>query len=145
IRAQQILEYGGPVCSEPVYTASFLYSECIQRAPYTASQELERRSSSSLRMREGSSAARTLMGNPMLLLLDEPSEGVAPIIVEDLANTLLILKQQGLSILLSEQNVAFAQIIADRVYMLEKGQIRWIGTTEELVRNSELQRSYLAL
>lgn len=91
------------------------------------------------------SIARTLMGNPMLLLLDEPSEGVAPVIVEDLANTLLLLKQQGLSILLSEQNVAFAQIIADRVYMLEKGQIRWIGTMEELVRNPELQRSYLAL
>ena len=69
------------------------------------------------------SIARTLMGNPLLLLLDEPSEGVAPVVVEDLANTLLLLKQQGLSILLSEQNVAFAQIIADRAYMLEKGQI----------------------
>jgi len=91
------------------------------------------------------SIARTLMGNPILLLLDEPSEGVAPVIVEDLANTLLLLKQHGLSILLSEQNIAFAQIIADRVYMLEKGQIRWIGTMEELVRDPELQRSYLAL
>lgn len=91
------------------------------------------------------SIARTLMGNPILLLLDEPSEGVAPVIVEDLANTLLLLKQQGLSILLSEQNIAFAQIIADRVYMLEKGQVRWTGNMEELVRDPELQRSYLAL
>jgi branched-chain amino acid transport system ATP-binding protein len=91
------------------------------------------------------SIARTLMGNPMLLLLDEPSEGVAPVIVENLANTLLLLKQQGLSILLSEQNIAFAQIIADRVYMLEKGQIRWTGNMEELVRDPELQRNYLAL
>jgi branched-chain amino acid transport system ATP-binding protein len=91
------------------------------------------------------SIARTLMGNPLLLLLDEPSEGVAPVIVEELANTLLLLKQQGLSILLSEQNVAFAQIIADRAYMLEKGQIRWTGAMEELVRNPEIQRSYLAL
>jgi branched-chain amino acid transport system ATP-binding protein len=91
------------------------------------------------------SIARTLMGNPLLLLLDEPSEGVAPIIVEELAKTLLLLKQQGLSILLSEQNVAFAQIIADRAYMLEKGQIRWTGTMEELVSNREIQRSYLAL
>jgi branched-chain amino acid transport system ATP-binding protein len=91
------------------------------------------------------SIARTLMGNPVLLLLDEPSEGVAPIIVEDLANALLVLKRQGLSILLSEQNVAFAQIIADRVYILEQGQIRWTGMMQELARNSEIQRSYLAL
>jgi branched-chain amino acid transport system ATP-binding protein len=85
------------------------------------------------------------MGNPVLLLLDEPSEGVAPIIVEDLAKALLLLKEQGLSILLSEQNVAFAQIVADRVYMLEQGQIRWTGMMQELVHNSEIQRSHLAL
>jgi branched-chain amino acid transport system ATP-binding protein len=91
------------------------------------------------------SIARTLMGNPLLLLLDEPSEGVAPVIVEELSKTLLLLKQQGLSILLSEQNVTFAQIIAERAYMLEKGQIRWTGTMEELVGNPDIQRSYLAL
>jgi branched-chain amino acid transport system ATP-binding protein len=91
------------------------------------------------------SIARTLMGNPRLLLLDEPSEGVAPVIVEQLANTLLLVKQQGLSILLSEQNVAFAQILADRAYMLEKGQIRWTGNIHELMRDPELQRTFLAL
>jgi branched-chain amino acid transport system ATP-binding protein len=89
--------------------------------------------------------ARTLMGNPLLLLLDEPSEGVAPIIVEEIANTILLLKNQGLSILLSEQNVAFAQIVSDRAYTLEKGQIRWTGTMIELTRNPDIQRSYLAL
>jgi branched-chain amino acid transport system ATP-binding protein len=89
--------------------------------------------------------ARTLMGNPLLLLLDEPSEGVAPIIVEEIANTILLLKKQNLSILLSEQNVAFAQIVSDRAYMLEKGQIRWAGTMIELTRNPDIQRSYLAL
>lgn len=89
--------------------------------------------------------ARTLMGNPLLLLLDEPSEGVAPIIVEEIANTILLLKNQGLSILLSEQNVAFAQIVSDRAYTLEKGQIRWAGTMIELTRNPDIQRSYLAL
>ena len=67
--------------------------------------------------------ARTLMGNPLLVLLDEPSEGVAPIIVEQMARTILELKREGLSILLSEQNIHFAQIVSDRVYVLEKGQL----------------------
>ena len=71
--------------------------------------------------------ARTLMGNPLLVLLDEPSEGVAPVIVEQMANTIVELKKEGLSILLSEQNVHFAQLVSDRVYLLEKGQIRWSG------------------
>jgi branched-chain amino acid transport system ATP-binding protein len=89
--------------------------------------------------------ARTLMGNPLLLLLDEPSEGVAPVIVEEIADTILLLKKQGLSILLCEQNVAFAQIVSDRAYMLEKGQIHWAGTMTELARNPDIQRSYLGL
>jgi branched-chain amino acid transport system ATP-binding protein len=89
--------------------------------------------------------ARTLMGNPMLVLLDEPSEGIAPVIVERIADTIMQLKQSGLSILLSEQNVGFAQAVSDRAYMLEKGQIRWAGTMEELAANQEIQRSYLVL
>lgn len=87
--------------------------------------------------------ARTLMGNPLLVLLDEPSEGVAPIIVEQMANTILELKQEGLSILLSEQNIHFAQLVSDRVYMLEKGQLRWDGTMEALASNTEVQRAFL--
>ena len=89
--------------------------------------------------------ARTLMGNPLIVLLDEPSEGIAPLIVEEIANTIVELKKQGLSILLSEQNVEFAQIVSDRAYMLEKGQIRWAGTMAELTENTEIQRSYLTL
>jgi branched-chain amino acid transport system ATP-binding protein len=89
--------------------------------------------------------ARTLMGNPMLVLLDEPSEGIAPVIVERIAETIMQLKQSGLSILLSEQNVGFAQAVSDRAYMLEKGQIRWAGTMDELAANPEIQRSYLVL
>ncbi len=76
--------------------------------------------------------ARTLMGNPLLVLLDEPSEGVAPLIVEQMAHTILALKKQGLSILLSEQNIYFARLVADRVYVLEKGQIHWQGSVAEL-------------
>ena len=89
--------------------------------------------------------ARTLMGNPLILLLDEPSEGIAPLIVEKIADTIVELKQRGLSILLSEQNVGFAQIVSDRAYMLEKGQIRWEGAMADLTANTEIQSSYLAL
>ena len=89
--------------------------------------------------------ARTLMGNPLIVLLDEPSEGIAPVIVEEIANTIIELKKRGLSILLSEQNIGFAQAVSDRAYMLEKGQIRWAGTMAEVAANEEIQRSYLAL
>ncbi|HVV80995.1 MAG TPA: ABC transporter ATP-binding protein [Pseudolabrys sp.] len=89
--------------------------------------------------------ARTLMGNPFLVLLDEPSEGVAPVIVEQMANTIVELKKEGLSILLSEQNVHFARLVSDRVYVLEKGQIRWSGTMPELEANPEVQRAYLTV
>lgn len=89
--------------------------------------------------------ARTLMGNPLLILLDEPSEGVAPVIVEMMANTILELKKAGVSILLSEQNVHFAELVSDRAYVLEKGQIRWNGTMVELAENVDIQRAYLTV
>ena len=89
--------------------------------------------------------ARTLMGNPLLLMLDEPSEGVAPLIVEQMAHMIMTLKQQGLSILLSEQNLHFAQMVCDRAYVLEQGQIRFSGTMEALAANEEVQQNYLSL
>jgi branched-chain amino acid transport system ATP-binding protein len=89
--------------------------------------------------------ARTLMGNPLLVLLDEPSEGVAPVIVEQMANTIVELKKAGLSILLSEQNIHFARLVADRVYVIEKGQIRWHGAMAELDRNQDVQSTYLTV
>jgi branched-chain amino acid transport system ATP-binding protein len=89
--------------------------------------------------------ARTLMGNPLVVLLDEPSEGIAPLIVEEIADTIVALKKQGLSILLSEQNVQFAELVSDRAYMLEKGQIRWEGPMATLAEDTEVQRSYLTL
>ena len=89
--------------------------------------------------------ARTLMGNPLIVLLDEPSEGIAPLIVEAIADTIIELKKRGLSILLSEQNVGFARLVSDRAYMLEKGQICWQGTMAELADDAEAQRAYLTL
>lgn len=89
--------------------------------------------------------ARTLMGNPLLLMLDEPSEGVAPVIVEQMAQMILQLKQQGLAILLSEQNLHFARLVCDRAYVLEQGQIRFSGSMQDLAANEEVQQAYLSL
>jgi branched-chain amino acid transport system ATP-binding protein len=89
--------------------------------------------------------ARTLMGNPLLVLLDEPSEGVAPLIVEQMANTIVALKKDGLSVLLCEQNIHFARLVSDRVYVLEKGQIRWQGSMAQLDANQDVQRAYLTV
>jgi branched-chain amino acid transport system ATP-binding protein len=87
--------------------------------------------------------SRTLMGNPYLVLLDEPSEGVAPVIVEQMAEMILELKEQGVSILLSEQNLHFAELVSDRAYVLEKGQIRFQGSMEALAENQQVRKAYL--
>ena len=89
--------------------------------------------------------ARTLMGNPLLVLLDEPSEGVAPVIVEQMAQMILELKAQGVSILLSEQNMHFAELVSDRAYVLEKGQIRWQGTMADLAADDQVRRTFLSM
>ena len=89
--------------------------------------------------------ARTLMGNPFVVLLDEPSEGVAPVIVEQMAQMILELKAQGVSILLSEQNMHFAELVSDRAYVLEKGQIRYHASMAELSVNEEVRRAYLSV
>jgi branched-chain amino acid transport system ATP-binding protein len=89
--------------------------------------------------------ARTLMGNPYLVLLDEPSEGIAPKIVEEMANLILELKQEGLSVMLSEQNLHFARLVSDRAYVIEKGHIRFRGTLAELEDNEEVKREYLSV
>lgn len=89
--------------------------------------------------------ARTLMGNPYIVLLDEPSEGVAPVIVERLARLILELKAKGLTILISEQNLAFAAALADRAYILDQGQIVFEGTMSELSENEDIRHSYLTM
>jgi branched-chain amino acid transport system ATP-binding protein len=89
--------------------------------------------------------ARTLMGNPRLILLDEPSEGLAPVIVEQMAKTILQLKDEGLCVLLSEQNLHFAQMVADRAYIIEKGRIRYSGTMAELAANAAVREQYLSV
>jgi len=89
--------------------------------------------------------ARTLMGNPELLLLDEPSEGLAPLVVDHLGEQIARLKAEGLTILLAEQNTDFSLRLADRVYVLEKGAIRFSGTAAALRDNEALRHELLAL
>ena len=89
--------------------------------------------------------ARTLMGNPRCVLLDEPSEGLAPIIVEQMGHSIRALKAEGMCVLLSEQNLHFCQSVADRAYIIEKGQIRFGGTMAELSANASLREQYLSV
>ena len=89
--------------------------------------------------------ARTLMTGPRLLLLDEPSEGLAPVVVAALADNVAALRRQGLSILMAEQNVKFARRLADRAYIIEKGQIRFDGTMAALDADESLRRAYLSV
>lgn len=89
--------------------------------------------------------ARTLMGNPRLVLLDEPSEGLAPVIVEALAGTIRALKSEGLTILISEQNLHFAGLVADRAVVVEKGIVRFDGTMAELAADEDVRRRHLSI
>ena len=89
--------------------------------------------------------ARTLMGNPELLLLDEPSEGLAPLVVDQLLDRVTELKRQGLTILLAEQGVEFSLALADRVYVLEKGTVRFEGPAARLREDADLRQELLAL
>jgi len=89
--------------------------------------------------------SRTLMGNPDLILLDEPSEGLAPIVVKALGDFIDLLKREGTTILLSEQNVKFSLKHSDRAYIVDNGHIKYQGTIEELARDAEVTKRYLAV
>ena len=89
--------------------------------------------------------ARTLMGNPNLVLLDEPSEGLAPVIVEQMAQAILALKAEGVTILLAEQNLRFASGVGDRAVVLESGRVVWTGTMAALDADEAARRAYLAV
>ena len=89
--------------------------------------------------------ARTLMGNPSLVLLDEPSEGLAPKIVEEMAVALLALKREGLALLLSEQNLHFARLVADRVVVVEKGRAVYQGALADFDAAPDIRDAYLAV
>jgi len=89
--------------------------------------------------------ARALMGNPRFLLLDEPSEGLAPVVVEVIAGAVAKLKARGVGLLLSEQNLHFARAVADRAFVLDRGHIRFAGTLAELDADAALKEQYLSI
>jgi branched-chain amino acid transport system ATP-binding protein len=89
--------------------------------------------------------ARTLMGNPSLVLLDEPSEGLAPRIVEQMVEAILTMKREGLSIMVSEQNLHFTRLICDRAYIIERGRICFSGTMSDLDARPDIRDAHLAL
>jgi branched-chain amino acid transport system ATP-binding protein len=89
--------------------------------------------------------ARTLMGNPRLVLLDEPSEGLAPVIVEEMARAINRLRGEGLTVLISEQNLHFARLVARRALIVEKGEIRYDGAMDALMADTSIRDRYLAV
>ena len=89
--------------------------------------------------------ARALIGNPSLLLMDEPSEGLAPLLVRELANLILELKESGMAILLVEQNLPLAVRLADHIYVMSKGKIVHQASPDELVENTEVTRRHLGV
>lgn len=89
--------------------------------------------------------ARSLMTNPDLLLLDEPSEGLAPIVVADVGRLIQRIKEEGMSILLAEQNTVFSLKLVERAYIIEKGQIQWQGNVDALCEDDELFKKYLCV
>lgn len=88
---------------------------------------------------------RSLMGNPRLIMLDEPSEGLAPVVVERMAAAIRALKAEGLSVLLSEQNLFFAQAVSDSASIIERGQIRWTGSMAALMADAAARQAYLSV
>jgi len=89
--------------------------------------------------------ARTLMGNPAAVLLDEPSEGLAPVIVAQMARAVTELKRAGLAVLLSEQNLRFARAVADRAVIIEKGRVRYTGSMDALMADAAARAAYLTV
>ncbi len=88
---------------------------------------------------------RTLMGNPTLLLLDEPAEGLAPLVVRTLGDQVLKLKEMGETVLVSEQNLKFATRVSDRAYVISKGTIHYQGSIKDLLSNEEVKKKYLMI
>jgi len=127
--------------NKPAWTVERIY------AAFPILAELDRRRAGYLSGGEQQMLAvsRALMGNPRLLILDEPSEGLAPLIVEALADQIAVLKEEGMTILMAEQNLALALALADHLCILDKGSVRFFGSVAEFSANESLRKEYLAV
>ncbi|MBO0741367.1 MAG: ATP-binding cassette domain-containing protein, partial [Hyphomicrobiaceae bacterium] len=127
--------------ARPAWTAERLYSIF----PNLAHMRGRRASQMSGGEQQMLTIARTLMGNPRAVLLDEPSEGLAPVIVQDMAAAVARMKAEGIAVLVSEQNLQFACAVADRAYVIEKGIIRHEGPVAAIVADAGLREAYLGV
>ena len=127
--------------ARPAWTPERLYSIF----PNLAQMQDRRASQMSGGEQQMLTIARTLMGNPQAVLLDEPSEGLAPVIVQDMAAAVTRMKAEGISVLVSEQNLHFCSAVADRAYVVEKGVIRHEGPMAAIVADAGLREAYLGL
>jgi branched-chain amino acid transport system ATP-binding protein len=143
LTVQENLEVGRRPAREgrPAWTLDRLYAIF----PNLAEMEGRRASAMSGGEQQMLTIARTLMGNPDMVLLDEPSEGLAPVIVEQMAEAVIAMKATGIAVLLCEQNLHFAAAVSDRAYVIEKGAIRYEGTMAELEANDEVREAYLTV
>lgn len=143
LTVEENLEVGHrpPRAGVPVWTPERLY------ALFPNLSELRKRPGG--RMSEGEqqmlTIARTLMGNPSMAPLDEPSEGLAPTIAEQMDSALLALKSDGLALLMSEQNLHFARLFADRVMVVEKGRAVYEGALADFDAAPDIRDAYLAV
>jgi len=130
-----------PVSSDREWNIGRLYSL------FPKLQDLDQHLASSLSGGEQQmlAIARTLACNPDLVLLDEPSEGLGPLMVEALGGSIQVAKDQGIAIFLAEQNIKFALPVADRCYIVEMGKVAWNGAAQELTENEEVKKKFLAI
>jgi branched-chain amino acid transport system ATP-binding protein len=130
-----------PQAGEPAWTVERIY------AAFPILPKLDRRRAGHLSGGEQQMLAvgRALMGNPRLLILDEPSEGLAPLVVEALADQIAALKAEGMTILMAEQNLALALALADGICILDKGHVRFTGTVEQFEADESLRHEFLTV
>ncbi len=143
LTVEENLEVGRQPPREGTYT--WTVDELFELFPNLAERRSNRGKALSGGEQQMLTIARTLMGNPSFVLLDEPSEGIAPVIVEQMAHAIIRLKKDGLTVLLSEQNLHFARAVADMAVIIEGGTQKFTGTLAELNAHPEIRDAYLSV
>jgi branched-chain amino acid transport system ATP-binding protein len=145
LTVEENLEVGRKPAGEAPDRAPWTPERLFQVFPNLAEMRSRRASQMSGGEQQMLTIARTLMGNPQAVLLDEPSEGLAPVIVEAMAVAVARMRAEGIAVLLSEQNLHFASAVADRTYIIEKGAIRHHGRMADIAADAALREAYLSV